>query len=64
VVGTQISVRMISTVVEPRVLAHGRADDRGLLRLEFDIPQVGRGTSALIISAASSIGRAELKHLL
>lgn len=64
VVGTQISVRMISTVIEPRVLASGRADDRGLLALDFDIPQVGRGTSALIISAVSSIGRAELKHLL
>ncbi|HEX6899969.1 MAG TPA: hypothetical protein VF789_09665 [Thermoanaerobaculia bacterium] len=64
VVGTQVSVRMISTVVEPRVLAAGRADDRGLLTLDFDIPQVGRGTSALIISAVSSIGRAELKHLL
>jgi hypothetical protein len=64
VVGTQVSVRMISTVIEPRVLAAGRADDRGLLTLDFDIPQVGRGTSALIISAVSSIGRAELKHLL
>jgi hypothetical protein len=64
VVGAQVSVRMISTVVEPRVLAAGRADDRGLLTLDFDIPQVGRGTSALIISAVSSIGRAELKHLL
>jgi hypothetical protein len=64
VVGTQVSVRMISTVIEPRVLASGRADDRGMLTLDFDIPQVGRGTSALIISAVSSIGRAELKHLL
>jgi hypothetical protein len=64
VVGTQVSVRMISTVMEPRVLASGRADDHGLLTLDFDIPQVGRGTSALIISAVSSIGRAELKHLL
>jgi hypothetical protein len=49
VAGTQVSVRMISTVVEPRVL---------------DIPQLGRGTSALIINAVSAIGRAELKHLL
>jgi hypothetical protein len=64
VAGTQISVRMISTVVEPRVLAVGRTDDRGVLALGFDIPQVGRGTSALIINAVSSIGRAELKHLL
>jgi|SRR6476661_3148366 len=64
VAGTQISVRMISTVVEPRVLATGRTDDQGLLALGFDIPEVGRGTSALIINAVSSIGRAELKHLL
>lgn len=64
VAGTQISVRMISTVVEPRVLANGRTDERGLLTLGFDIPQVGRGTSALIINAVSNIGRAELKHLL
>jgi hypothetical protein len=62
--GTQISVRMISTAVEPRVLATGRTDDHGVLALGFDIPEVGRGTSALIINAVSSIGRAELKHLL
>jgi hypothetical protein len=64
IAGTQVSVRMISTVVEPRVLATGRTDDQGILSLGFDIPEVGRGTSALIINAASSIGRAELKHLL
>ncbi|HEV7503601.1 MAG TPA: hypothetical protein VGS07_01690 [Thermoanaerobaculia bacterium] len=64
IAGTQVSVRMISTVVEPRVLANGRTDDRGFLTLGFDIPQVGRGTSALIINAVSNIGRAELKHLL
>lgn len=63
-VGAQVSVRMISTVLEPRVLATGRTDDRGLLTLGFDIPQVNRGTSALIINAVSAIGRAELKHLL
>jgi hypothetical protein len=62
--GTQVSVRMISTIAEPRVLATGRTDDRGLLTLGFDIPQVGRGTSALIINAVNPIGRAELKHLL
>jgi hypothetical protein len=64
VIGAQVSVRMISTVAEPRVLAAGRTDDQGVLPLAFDIPQVGRGTSALIISAVSPIGRAELKHLL
>jgi len=64
VAGAQVSVRMISTVAEPRFLATGRTDELGVLALGFDIPQVGRGTSALIINAVSAIGRAELKHLL
>ena len=64
VAGTQVSVRMISTAVEPRVLANGRTDEQGVLALGFDIPQLGRGTTALIINAVSPIGRAELKHLL
>lgn len=64
VADTQISVRMISTVAEPRILASGRTDGQGVLSLGFEIPQVGRGTSALIINAVSAIGRAELKHLL
>jgi hypothetical protein len=64
ITGAQVSIRMISTVAEPRILASGRTDERGLLPLAFDVPQLGRGTSALIITAVSSIGRAELKHLL
>ncbi|HVT60958.1 MAG TPA: hypothetical protein VHR45_21525 [Thermoanaerobaculia bacterium] len=62
--GAQVSVRMISTISEPRVLAAGRTDDQGALPLRFEIPRLDRGTAALIISAVSSIGRAELKHLL
>jgi hypothetical protein len=64
VVGAQVSVKMISTVSEPRVLAMGRTDDQGLAAMTFDIPAIGRGTAALIITAVGTIGRAELKHLL
>jgi hypothetical protein len=64
VAGAQVSVRMISTIGEPRVLAVGRTDERGGVPLRFEIPALDRGTAALIISAVSSIGRAELKHLL
>jgi hypothetical protein len=64
VVGAQVSVKMISTVSDPRVLATGRTDDQGLAAMTFDIPSIGRGTAALIITAVGSIGRAELKHLL
>jgi hypothetical protein len=64
VAGAQVSVRMISTIAEPRVLAVGRTDDAGGLPLRFEIPPLDRGTAALIIRAESAIGRAELKHLL
>jgi hypothetical protein len=64
VAGAQVSVRMISTISEPRVLAMGRTDEQGGLPLRFEIPPLDRGTAALIISAVSAIGRAELKHLL
>lgn len=64
VAGAQVSVRMISTVSEPRILAAGRTDDQGLAAMSFEIPIIGRGTAALIIAAIGNIGRAELKHLL
>ena len=64
VVAAQVSVKMISTVSDPKVLAMGRTDDQGLAALTFDIPAIGRGTAALIITAVGAIGRAELKHLL
>jgi hypothetical protein len=64
VAGAQVSVRMISTVSEPRALAAGRTDDEGLASLVFDVPPIGRGNAALIITAVGAIGRAEIKHLL
>ncbi|MFL6199856.1 MAG: hypothetical protein ACJ76J_11810 [Thermoanaerobaculia bacterium] len=64
VVAAQVSVKMISTVSDPKVLVLGRTDDEGLAALTFDIPAIGRGTAALIITAVGAIGRAELKHLL
>lgn len=62
--GTSVSVKMISTASEPKVLARGETEDDGSIRLSFDVPHVARGTSALIITASSDIGRAELKQLL
>ena len=64
VADAEVTVRMISTVTEPRNLARGRTDDGGRLRLDFEIPSLGRGTAALIISASSALGPAELKQLL
>ena len=62
--GTRISVKMISTVAEPATLARGEADSAGELRLSVAIPALERGSSALIVTAASAIGTAEIKQLL
>lgn len=64
IAGAQVAVKMISTIAEPRLLSRGSTDEQGTIRLSFEIPAMVRGTAALIISAASTIGRAELKHLL
>jgi hypothetical protein len=61
---TQIRVKMISTVREPSTLASGKTDDRGELRMTLEIPDLKRGSSALIVTATSDIGTAEIKHLL
>ena len=62
--GTQISVKMISTVVEPATLARGETNGEGELHLSVDIPALQRGSSALIVTASSTIGTAEIKQLL
>lgn len=64
ITGARVQVRMISTVADPQVLATGETDGEGMLDLSFRIPSLGRGTAALIITAASSVGSAEIKHLL
>jgi hypothetical protein len=62
--GTRIAVKMISTVAEPMALARGETDKEGNLSLALDVPDLRRGHSALIVTASSSIGTAEIKHLL
>jgi len=62
--GAEVVVRMISTVAEPRTLTSGATDPDGRLALQFEVPNLGRGTTALIINASSELGRAELKQLL
>lgn len=64
VAGARVQVRMISTVTDPRVLASGETGGDGSLALSFEIPRLERGTAALIITAASDLGHAEIKHLL
>ncbi|MCG8461372.1 MAG: hypothetical protein MI919_34245 [Holophagales bacterium] len=64
VAGAKIVIKMITTFGGPRTLGLGETNGEGLLHLPIQIPRVDRGTAALIITAASQIGQAELKHLL
>jgi hypothetical protein len=64
VASASVAVRMISTNMEPRTLATGTTDGGGTLHLDFTIPVYQDGAAALIIVADSTIGTAEIKHLL
>lgn len=64
VVGAEIAVKLISTVSAPEVLGSGTTNDEGNLNLKVEIPDIPKGTAALIITAASEVGSAEIKHLI
>jgi hypothetical protein len=58
-----VMVKLISTTARPTVLATGETGQDGRVDLLLDIPAVD-GVAALLISATSEIGRAEIKQLL
>jgi hypothetical protein len=62
--GVQVSVKMLSTVADPRTLMVGETDDVGAVEMRLDVPAFARGSAALIISGSSDLGRAEIKQLL
>jgi len=62
--GVKVTVKLISTLKEPQVLSEGTTGDDGELLLEVDVPDLQAGSAALIVSASSAIGSAEIKHLL
>ena len=62
VADAEITVKLISTVAKPLILGTGRTNAEGNLNLRISIP-LNKGTAALIISASSEVGAAEIKHL-
>lgn len=62
--GVKISVLFKSTA-EPRrlVLADGATGDDGCFSASADMPEFSGGTSAVVITAESDLGRSEMKHL-
>lgn len=63
VVDAEITVKLISTIAKPLILGTGRTNADGNLNLRIEIPSI-EGTAALIISASSEAGTAEIKHLI
>lgn len=59
-----VTVRMISTQAPPRTLGEGATGTSGELALSVDVPEAPEGTAALIITASSDLGDAEIRHLL
>jgi hypothetical protein len=64
VAGAQVTVKMISTVREPVVLAQGTTDDEGVVQVELELPAIAAGMAAVIVAANSLIGSAEVKQVL
>jgi hypothetical protein len=62
--GVKVSVLFKSTS-EPRrmILAEGETGGDGLYAAEADVPAFAGGTSAVVITAESDLGRSEMKHL-
>jgi hypothetical protein len=62
--GVRVTVVFKSTA-EPRrmVLAEGETDGDGSFSAEAQLPDFNGGTSAVVITAQSSIGQSEIKHL-
>ena len=64
ILGASVLINFISTVAEPLLLAEGQTDKLGVTELSVALPAVRKGKGALIITAKSPLGNAEIKHLL
>jgi len=56
---------VFKSTAEPRrlLLAEGRTDGEGAFAVETTLPPFNGGTSAVVITAQSSLGQSEVKHL-
>ena len=62
--GVEVEVKLISTVTRPETLAHGVTGEDGRWSVDLRLPDLGRGSAALIIQGSAELGTAEIKHLL
>lgn len=63
VAGARISVKMVSTVAEPKVLFEGQTDRMGECVARFQLPALTDGNALIIVRADSDLGSSELRQL-
>lgn len=61
--GVTVTIRIVSTAAPPRVLFRGATGADGGVRATCALPDYGAANAALIVSASSTIGNHEVKHL-
>jgi hypothetical protein len=59
--GTKVVLQLISTLDKPIILAEGKTDEKGTLRLPVEIPLIQEGSGALILLASRDEELVELK---
>ena len=63
VAGAQITIRVVSTSRPPQVLFRGVTGNDGFAKVTFEVPDIGGGNAAVIVSASSTAGSSESKFL-
>jgi hypothetical protein len=58
----EVKVRLITTAGRPQPLGQGRTDESGLAALELSIPEIGRGSAALVVQALAGKDSAETRQ--
>jgi hypothetical protein len=61
---TKIVIQLITTLDKPSVLAEGRTNEEGTLRLPLEIPRVEGGSGAILLRASREAELVELKWVI
>ena len=62
--GAQITIRVVSNIGPTQVLHRGVTGGDGLVKVTTNLPDIGNGNAALIVSATSTLGTQEIKQLI
>lgn len=61
---TKIVIKIISTIRKPITVFEGFTNEKGILNINFVVPEFPHGNAAIIIQGFSDIGNEEIKQLI